>query len=565
MEEKLRHLSIEKKLRYGFTSILIATAIIFIAAIVSLGTVMIQFRNFYTTAYENDVLQMEIRKDIQVVGKMVLWSLTTDDAAITTEKLDLADRYANNVVTNIEALESSYHNKAIITELNTAVADLNASRTELITFARANNNTEALEIFNSTYNDLTEKVQDILIKIGNNSSATADKDYMISLVVGLIDVFVVIAIFIVAIIISSNIRKAIVRIIIQPVEQLEAAATKLRNGELDVDITYTSEDEFGLLANNIKESCHALHAIVKDAGYILTEMSNGNFNIATKIEDQYVGEFVSLVTAMRKLNRQLNETLRSISTSSDQVSIGSSQLAESAQSLAEGATEQAGAIEELTATIENVTNTAANSANSAKSAESAATMAKEAQDNATKSQADLAELTEAMQRISETSLEIQNIIGDIEDIASQTNLLSLNASIEAARAGDAGRGFGVVADQIGKLADDSARSAVNTRELIAKSIQEVKNGNAITKKTVAVLNDILESMKIFASAAEASNEDSKNMSRMLEEIEKAIEQISEVVQSNSASAEETSATSEELSAQSETLKELVSKFQLREE
>lgn len=562
MEEKLRHLSIEKKLRYGFTSILIATAIIFIAAIVSLGTVMIQFRNFYTTAYENDVLQMEIRKDIQVVGKMVLWSLTTDDVAITTEKLDLADRYANNVVTNIEALESSYHNKAIITELNTAVADLNASRTELITFARANNNTEALEIFNSTYNDLTEKVQDILIKIGNNSSATADKDYMISLVVGLIDVFVVIAIFIVAIIISSNIRKAIVRIIIQPVEQLEAAATKLRNGELDVDITYTSEDEFGLLANNIKESCHALHAIVKDAGYILTEMSNGNFNIATKIEDQYVGEFVSLVTAMRKLNRQLNETLRSISTSSDQVSIGSSQLAESAQSLAEGATEQAGAIEELTATIENVTNTAANSA---KSAESAATMAKEAQDNATKSQADLAELTEAMQRISETSLEIQNIIGDIEDIASQTNLLSLNASIEAARAGDAGRGFGVVADQIGKLADDSARSAVNTRELIAKSIQEVKNGNAITKKTVAVLNDILESMKIFASAAEASNEDSKNMSRMLEEIEKAIEQISEVVQSNSASAEETSATSEELSAQSDTLKELVSKFQLREE
>ena len=107
MEEKLRHLSIEKKLRYGFTSILIATAIIFIAAIVSLVTVMIQFRNFYTTAYENDVLQMEIRKDIQVVGKMVLWSLTTDDVATTTEKLDLAGQYANNVVTNIEAMRAA--------------------------------------------------------------------------------------------------------------------------------------------------------------------------------------------------------------------------------------------------------------------------------------------------------------------------------------------------------------------------------------------------------------------------------------------------------------------------
>ena len=562
MEEKLRHVSIEKKLRYGFTSVLIATAIIFIAAIASLTTVLVQFRSFYTTAYHNDVLQMEIRKDLQMIGKMILWSLTTDDTALTNEKLDLADQYAAGLATNLDALEASYHNKAIVAELNSAVTDLKASRTDLMALARENRNEEALVIFNSTYNDLTEKVQDILIKIGNASSSAATDEYTLSTVVGISSTLVVVAIFIVALLFSTRIRKSIVRIIVQPVEQLEAATAMLRKGELNVDITYTSDDEFGSLASNLRESCHALHEIVSDAGYILTEMSNGNFDIATKIEDQYVGEFVSLITAMRKLNRQLDETLRSINTASDQVAIGSSQLAESAQSLAEGATEQAGAIEELTATIENVTNTASNTA---KSAESAAAMAKEAQDNAAKSQADLAELTEAMQRISETSLEIQNIIGDIEDIASQTNLLSLNASIEAARAGDAGRGFGVVADQIGKLADDSAKSAVNTRELIAKAIQEVENGNAITKKTVAVLNDILESMKLFATSAEASSEDSKNMARMLEEIEKAIEQISEVVQSNSASAEETSATSEELSAQSETLKELVSKFKLRNE
>ena len=168
MEEKLKHLSIEKKLRYGFTSILTATAIIFVAAIASLTTVLVQFRSFYTTAYQNDVLQMEIRKDLQVVGKMVLWSLTIDDTAITTEKLDLADQYADNIAANIDALEKSYHNKTIVAELNSAVEDLKASRTDLMVLARANKIEEALEIFNSTVNVLTENVQNVLINIGNN-------------------------------------------------------------------------------------------------------------------------------------------------------------------------------------------------------------------------------------------------------------------------------------------------------------------------------------------------------------------------------------------------------------
>lgn len=182
--------------------------------------------------------------------------------------------------------------------------------------------------------------------------------------------------------------------------------------------------------------------------------------------------------------------------------------------------------------------------------------------HAEKSKDELNALTEAMERISTTSREIQNIIGAIEDIASQTNLLSLNASIEAARAGEAGKGFAVVADQIGKLAADSAQSAVNTRELIEKALQEVDNGNEITGKTVAALNEILEMMAGFADAAKQSNETSKSQAQMLQQIEQGIEQISSVVQSNSASAQETSATSEELSAQAETLKELVSKFQL---
>ena len=560
MNEKLKHLSIAKKLQISFGYVLLATSIIFLSAIISLSTVIIQFKNFYTTAYRNDVTQMEIRKDIQLIGKMVLWSLTTDDAAVTSEKLDLADQYAESVATNVALLEKSFHNKAIVSELDSAISELKSSRTQLMSLARANKNEEALELFNGTYNDITEKVQDILIEIGTISGSTANQEYAIASTVGIICVIITIIIFAIALFISVKIRRSLVQIIMEPMSQIELAAENLRNGKLDVDITYESEDEFGKLANNLRESCHSLHAIVSDAGRLLTEMSEGNFNVNTDIEDQHVGEFESLILAMRNMNRKLNETLHNINMSSDQVAIGSTQLAESAQTLAEGATEQAGAIEELTATIENINESAATTA---KEAKEASAKAKQAESDAEKSQADLIELTNAMQRINETSRMIQNIIGEIEDIASQTNLLSLNASIEAARAGDAGRGFGVVADQIGKLADDSAKSAVNTRELLERSLTEIENGNEITQKTVAVINNILETMKSFAESAAKSSETAISQSDMLAQVEKAIEQISEVVQSNSASAEETSATSEELSAQAETLKNLIGQFQFR--
>ena len=142
--------------------------------------------------------------------------------------------------------------------------------------------------------------------------------------------------------------------------------------------------------------------------------------------------------------------------------------------------------------------------------------------------------------------------------------MSLNASIEAARAGEAGKGFAVVADQIGKLAGDSAQAAVNTRDLIEKSLQEIENGNQITERTVAALNKILESMNDFANAVKGASESSTEQANMLKQIEQGIEQISSVVQSNSAAAEETSATSQELSAQSEGLKNLVGRFKLAE-
>ena len=192
----------------------------------------------------------------------------------------------------------------------------------------------------------------------------------------------------------------------------------------------------------------------------------------------------------------------------------------------------------------------------------AATSAKEAAEDARKSREEINRLTEAMERITETSKEIENIIAAIEDIASQTNLLSLNASIEAARAGEAGRGFAVVADQIGKLAADSAQSAVTTRDLISKSLVEIEMGNSIVENTMESISTVLANMEAFAGMASGAAEASREQADMLKQIEAGIEQISSVVQNNSATAQETSAISEELSSQAIGLEDMVEKFVL---
>lgn len=379
----------------------------------------------------------------------------------------------------------------------------------------------------------------------------------------LISIILIIIVVISSVSVASRMTKNIGMAIGEPINLCAERLKLLAQGDLQAPIPQIhTKDETMILAESTRVIVERMNEIIGDVGYLLNEMAEGNFAVSSKIgEDAYIGEFHHLIASMRSLKRDLSDTLREIHEASSQVDAGASQMADSAQSLATGATEQAGSAQELLAMVSDVTMHVEENTKATDSAhEKAKAMAKVAKISQDKMQ----ELTGAMKKIEETSMKIGNIIENIEDIASQTNLLSLNAAIEAARAGEAGKGFAVVADQIRKLAEQSAGSAVDTRKLIEASISEVDNGGKITKETAEYLDKVMQGLDEILVVVSDVRIASDKQADAIKEIEQGVAQISNVVENNSAAAEETSATSEELSAQSESLNTLVGHFQLSE-
>ena len=361
--------------------------------------------------------------------------------------------------------------------------------------------------------------------------------------------------------VTTLIGRIITKSITEPIEQIETAVASLRKGELsNVEmLTYESEDELGDTIRNLKEAIGILAGYVSEISVEVKAIAQGDLTKNGDDITDFLGDFSELKESLLYILKRFNSTLTEISNLAEQVSSNASEVENASKSLADGATEQAGVIEELNATIDTVVNLAADTA---KETQSASARVKASANKANEEKEKMNELLTEMEHITEISKEIGNIITDIEDIASQTNLLSLNASIEAARAGEAGKGFAVVADQIGKLAADSAKSAVNTRDLIDKTLVEIEKGNTITRTTADAFNQIIADMEAFAELAENTMEKANSQAESLEQIGQGIEQLSSVVQDNAASSEENSAISINLAEGATKMHDRVNIFKL---
>lgn len=411
---------------------------------------------------------------------------------------------------------------------------------------------ELMPLFDNIYSELTE-IMNVKVERGNTISG-------IMTFVCLVLVVIIAAIIVLTMIFSTRLGKKIAEGIAQPMSKLSDRLEAFSKGDLLSPFPEVeTKDEVADMIQAANDMAQALEFIISDMEYTLGEMADSNYTVRSKDSSRYIGDFRQLFEASRKLRNNMVETMRFIEDSSIQVTAGAGNLAETSQSLAEGATEQASAVEELQATITTITEAAEKAA---ENAEGAYHQSQEYADMADNSSTDIKAMVEAMERINDASKKIGNIISEIESIASQTNLLSLNASIEAARAGEAGRGFAVVADQIRQLAEQSSKSAVDTRTLIEGAMQEVENGNRVADRAVASIEVVVDGIRKVASSSKELSVVSASQAETMKEAEEGVNQISDVVQTNAAVAQESSATSQELSAQAASLDALIAKFKL---
>jgi methyl-accepting chemotaxis protein len=562
------NLKVAAKLKVYRTSVLVMTAFFVLVALVSTLVIRSNIRHITevwspSLEYLQDLEKMTAKYRIKQYQHLV----ESDAAAMASceKENDNIESQIKDTLAKLDEIINSnkkaQKGKTDYEKASSAWEEYRSASDEIYKLSRDNKQAEAAKLMIGSAYESNKSFVEKLNTLRDDFQVELDNAKTLANMCTMIIFIVIIVTGIAIAVVATVIGKIITDSITEPVQQIDAAVASLRKGELsNIEmLTYESDDEFGDTIRMLKEAMNILSDYVREISQEVKFIAQGDLTRNGDDITPFLGDFSELKDSLVYILKRFNSTLSEISGIAEQVTHNAKEVESASKSLSDGATEQAGVIQELNATIDTVVDLAVDTA---KETKNASERVKASANKANEEKEKMNVLLTEMEHITEISKEIGNIITDIEDIASQTNLLALNASIEAARAGEAGKGFAVVADQIGKLAADSAKSAVNTRDLIDKTLVEIQRGNAVTITTAEAFNQIISDMDSFAEMAENTMEKANAQAESLEQVGQGIEQLSGVVQSTAASSEENTAISINLSEGADKMNERVNRFKL---
>ena len=563
---KWNEMRIRKRLVSAFSVIVAIFSVVSVIVVITLVTMVLQYTkvlDYYAFPQGNIGRLMNASAEVRSNTRAIIGYSDTNQIASLTSKHENRVNEFERYLEIVRPTMISAEGKQCISKIDKAWKAYIAKDNELLELASTGTEearieaqgrmtTEAEPLYTALDEALVE-LMDLNVEKGDSTEAALTS-------LAIIMVVALILVVIVAIIICLRIANYIARGIEDPLKNLGERLSTFSRGDLDSPFPVTdSQDEISDMIDEAHDMATTLQHIIGDMNQLLDGMARGDFTVTTNKGEHYVGQFEHLLNGMRSTIETMSGTLTGINEAVQQVNAGSDNLSQASQTLAEGATDQAASVEQMQATVITIT----------EGINSTATKLKDAYDNANRyselaegSRDNMAALMESMVRISEASQQIAHVISEIEDIANQTNLLSLNASIEAARAGEVGRGFAVVADQIRALAEQSAKSVIDSRTLLEDALREVAEGNSVAQRTSDSLQEVINGVGEIAETSKELSTVAADQALAMEQANEGISRISEIVQSNAATAEETSATSEELAAEAACMNELVARFKL---
>ena len=556
----LKNMKIGKKLVLTF---ILVTIISSIAGIIGLGKMYMMNTNYKDALNNYGFSQGDIGlfnaefNNSRVMIRDVVFSTDQGTRDENVTKLSQSNAKIDTYLANMKKTIINETERTYYDYISDNLAKYRTISDQVVELAKQNKSAEAQTLLTAQGTSLSDKVStsiDPLISekrtagdaISANLTAEANVAYLMMM-----------AIILIAIVLSFFIALKIARSISKPVKEMQAAAQRMARGDLSIQINVKSKDEIGQLGGALTESSESIRTYIADITKTLGEIKQGNLTVTPELD--YIGDYVDLKNSCDGILVSLNDTLGQINQASEQVLSGSEEVSNGAQALAQGTTEQASSVEELSATITEISTQVTKNA---EHATQASVTVNNVRSEIQMSNHHMEDMVTAMAQICESSGQIGKIIKTIEDIAFQTNILALNAAVEAARAGAAGKGFAVVADEVRNLASKSAEAAKNTTALIENSLRQVDSGTKIADETAKSLLRVVEGVEVVSDTVQRISQASSQQAQSIGQVTLGIEQISSVVQTNSATAEESAAASEELSGQAQIMQALVGKFKL---